>query len=55
MIKIIDSKRRIWFRCGNCRKKWRDKPRSPSCYMYIQFEGAIGLEDPNKVISFGPR
>ena len=55
MIKIVDSKRRIWFRCENCIRKWGDKPRSPSYYAFIQFEGVMGLEDPKKVISYGPR
>jgi hypothetical protein len=55
MIQIVDTKRRIWFRCKKCIKKWGDKPRSPDYYTYIQFEGVMGLEDPKKVISYGPR
>ena len=35
-------------------KKWGDKPRSNGYYTYIQFEGVMGLEDPDKVVSYGP-
>jgi len=54
MTKITDSKKRIWYRCNNCVKKWGKKPRSNGYYTYIQFEGVMGLEDPKKVITFGP-
>ena len=54
MIKVVDSKKRTWYRCKNCMKKWGDKPRSNGYYTYIQFEGVMGLEDPDKVVSYGP-
>ena len=55
MIKIIDSKGRLWYRCSNCKNKWGKKPRSFGYYASIQFEGVMGLEDPRKVVSYGPK
>lgn len=54
MTRIIDSKGRIWFRCRRCAKEWGDKPRSNGYYTYIQFEGVTGLEDPRKIVIYGP-
>lgn len=53
--KIVDRKRRIWYRCENCIKEWGIKPRSDGYYAFIQFEGAMGFEDPDKVVPYGPR
>lgn len=55
MIEIVDSKRQLWHRCKNCIKKWGEKPRRNGYYTYIQFEGTMGLEDPKKVVPYGPR
>lgn len=56
MIEIVDSKRRLWYRCKNCIKKFGKKPGDyGGYYTYLQFEGATGLEYPKKVISYGPR
>ena len=52
---IIDTKGRLWFRCKDCIKIWGTKPRPIGYYAYIQFEGAMGLENPKKVIPYFPR
>ena len=54
LTEIIDSKGRSWCRCKNCIEKWGKKPRSNGYYTYIQFESTMGLEDPKKVIRYGP-
>ena len=54
MLKIVDSKDRLWYRCNSCISRWGEKPRSNGYYASIQFEGAMGLEDPTKVIPYGP-
>ena len=55
MVEIVDFKGRPWYRCKNCMKKLGDKPRSNGYYASIQFEGVMGLEDPDKVVPYGPR
>lgn len=55
MLGITDSKGRLWYRCNNCINKWGEKPRSNGYYVSIQFEGVMGLEDPEKVVPYGPR
>lgn len=37
-----------------CQKKYGKQPRPIGYYEYLQFEGVMGLEDPKKVVPYGP-
>ena len=54
LTKIMDEKGRAWCRCNKCTKKCGTKSRGIGYYAYIQYEGAMGLEDPKKVVGYGP-
>jgi hypothetical protein len=54
LTKIIDEKGRSWCRCRDCVRKHGKKPFSLGYYAYLQFDGVMGMEDPKKIVGYGP-